>query len=152
MSALLAAAPTASETAAEDADERALEVRLQLVTRVRGIYQAARRTMRLVHAYRAECLVRREDWRSDSRIIACLEQVAAYRQTIRALRAKASAARFWPMTHGCGAVISAEEWPTLSYAGRWQLNADDPPAEQRACPRCRSHVTVPLANLPGAAS
>lgn len=151
MSAAVEVARSVADESSSD-DDRALEVRLKLVTRVRGIYQAARRALRLVHAYRAECLVRREEWRSDKRILACLEQVAAYRTIVRALRLEAVNAHVWPITHGCGAVITAVEWPRLLSGGRWQLNEDDPPAEQRVCPRCKSHITVAISELPGGLS
>jgi hypothetical protein len=70
-----------------EVEDPALEALLRRGTLVRGYYQAIRRAFRLVHLYRAECCARRQVWREDGRIRACLEQVAIYRATIRVLRA-----------------------------------------------------------------
>ena len=73
-------------SSAGEVDDPELEALLRRITRVRGIYQAVWRTLRLVHQYRAEGVARRQPWREDRRIVACLEQVAAYRASIRSLR------------------------------------------------------------------
>jgi hypothetical protein len=61
------------------------EFREHQALRIRALYGACRRTMRLVRLYRAEdgCM-----WRGDPRIIACLEQIEAYRKSIRWIRSE----------------------------------------------------------------
>ena len=68
-------------------EDKARDHAMKSATRINGLYLAIKRALALVHRYRAECCARAEAWRQDRRIIACIEQVAAYRASIRAIRA-----------------------------------------------------------------
>lgn len=47
----------------------------------------------------------------------------------------------WPKRHGCGVVITEEEWAKLPDAVSWPL--DDVVLEQRTCPGgCRSSLLI----------
>lgn len=96
--------------------ELSLERHLQNATRVRALYLAAWRALNLVHHYRAECCARGDAWRADPRIVACLEQVRAYRVSICSLRTVRLGEHAWCIAcrgtglhdntcEGCGAPV-----------------------------------------------